>query len=105
MLETDENLNNLMDFYCYPRSPPCRAVHLTAIALGIKLNEKHVDLMKFEQLDPSFVQVFNAAGCKSVRSDSVFVKLQSRPNKPKIDNTHENQNSGHFSHSIISMST
>ena len=46
-----------MDFYYLPGSAPCRAVQLTAIAVGVTLNEKYLDLMKGEQLTPEFIKV------------------------------------------------
>ena len=44
-----------MDFYYMDLSAPCRAVMLTAKAIGINLNKKHVDLMTGEHLKPEFV--------------------------------------------------
>lgn len=40
-----------------PGSAPCRAVQLTAIALGVKLNEKLLHLHLGEQLTPEFIKV------------------------------------------------
>jgi len=40
-----------------PASGPCRAVDLTAKALGVELNYKVLDLMKKEQLTPEFIKV------------------------------------------------
>lgn len=50
-------LNMGLDFYYLPGSAPCRAVMLTAKALGINLNLKHCDLMKGEHLTPEFLKV------------------------------------------------
>ena len=46
-----------MDFYMLPGSAPCRAVQLTAIAVGAKLNEKLLHLHLGEQLTPEFIKV------------------------------------------------
>lgn len=45
-----------MDFYYMPLSPPCRAVQMTASALGINLNLKYLDLFKGEQMNPEFIK-------------------------------------------------
>lgn len=46
-----------VDFYYTPGSPPCRAVLLTAKALGLELNLKPLDLHHGEHLKPEFVKV------------------------------------------------
>jgi glutathione S-transferase len=46
-----------MDLYFSDISPPCRAVLLTAKALGIELNLKYVDILNDEHLKPDFVKV------------------------------------------------
>nr|AVC68804.1 glutathione S-transferase 7 [Subpsaltria yangi] len=46
-----------IDFYYTPGSSPCRAVLLTAKALGLNLNLKQVDLMKGEHLQPDFLKM------------------------------------------------
>lgn len=46
-----------IDFYYVPGSAPCRAVLLTAKALGLDLNLKLTDLMAGEQLTPEFLKV------------------------------------------------
>ena len=51
-----------MDFYMLPGSAPCRAVQLTAIALGVKLNEKLLQLHLGEQLTPEFIKVKFSSG-------------------------------------------
>ena len=46
-----------IDFYQFLGSPPCRAVALTAAALGIEMNFKPVNLLNREQLKPEFLKV------------------------------------------------
>jgi glutathione S-transferase len=46
-----------MDLYYCEASAPCRAVLLTAKALGIELNLKYIDVMAGEHLKPDFVKV------------------------------------------------
>ncbi|XP_053945499.1 glutathione S-transferase 1-1-like [Anastrepha ludens] len=46
-----------MDFYYVPASAPCRAVLMTAQALGIKLNKKLVNLFAGEHLKPEFLKL------------------------------------------------
>lgn len=46
-----------IDFYYVPGSAPCRAVLLTAKALGLDLNLKLTDLMAGEQLTPEFLKL------------------------------------------------
>ena len=46
-----------MDFYYIQLSPPCRAVMLTAEALGIEMNMREMDLMNKEQLKPWFLEL------------------------------------------------
>lgn len=46
-----------IDFYYTPGSPPCRAVLLTAKALGLEMNLKQLDLHQGEHLKPEFVKV------------------------------------------------
>merc|ERR1719369_620789 len=46
-----------MDFYYMLLSAPCRGAMLTAEACDIKLNLKHIDLLKREQLKPEFVAI------------------------------------------------
>lgn len=40
-----------------PMSAPCRAVRMTAAAVGCELNLKFLDLMAGEQNAPSFLKV------------------------------------------------
>lgn len=44
-------------------SPPVRSVFLTAAALGIELELKHVDLAKKEQFNPDYRKVCNIGYC------------------------------------------
>lgn len=46
-----------MDFYYVPGSAPCRAVQMTAKAVGVELNLKLTNLMAGEHLKPEFVAV------------------------------------------------
>ncbi|XP_076758397.1 glutathione S-transferase 1-1-like isoform X2 [Xylocopa sonorina] len=46
-----------IDFYQLPGSAPCRAVALTAAALGVEMNFKMVNLMNGEHLKPEFVKM------------------------------------------------
>lgn len=46
-----------IDFYQLPGSAPCRAVALTAAALGIEMNFKEVNLMNGDNLKPEYLKV------------------------------------------------
>lgn len=46
-----------MDFYYVPGSAPCRAVQMTAKAVGVELNLKLTNLMAGEHLKPEFIAV------------------------------------------------
>ncbi|KAB0802678.1 hypothetical protein PPYR_04864 [Photinus pyralis] len=46
-----------IDCYYLPASAPCRAVLLTAKAIGVELNLKRIDLMKGEHLTPEFLKI------------------------------------------------
>ncbi|XP_012156042.1 glutathione S-transferase D1 [Ceratitis capitata] len=46
-----------MDFYYLPASAPCRAVIMTASAIGIELNKKYLDLFAGEHLKPEFLKL------------------------------------------------
>lgn len=48
-----------IDFYYLPGSAPCRAVLMTAKAVGVELNLKLVDLMSGEQMKPEFIKVIH----------------------------------------------
>lgn len=56
-----------MDFYYLPGSAPCRAVQMTAAAVGVELNPKLVNLMNGDQLKPEFLKVIIIERCE--RSD------------------------------------
>lgn len=47
----------VLDFYYVPGSAPCRAVRMTAKAVGVELNLKLTNLMAGEHLKPEFVAV------------------------------------------------
>lgn len=46
-----------LDFYYTPGSAPCRAVQMTAKAVGVELNLKLVNLMAGEHLTPEYLKV------------------------------------------------
>ncbi|XP_023309103.2 glutathione S-transferase 1-1-like [Lucilia cuprina] len=46
-----------MDFYYMPPSAPCRAVEMTAKAVGVKLNKKIINLPAGEHLKPEFLKI------------------------------------------------
>ncbi|XP_061400688.1 glutathione S-transferase 4-like [Musca vetustissima] len=46
-----------MDFYYYPISSPCRAVLMTAKAVGVELNKKLMSVFKGENLTPEFLKI------------------------------------------------
>lgn len=46
-----------LDFYYLPGSAPCRAVLMTAKAVGVDLNLKLVNLMAGEHLTPEYLKV------------------------------------------------
>ncbi|XP_055551701.1 glutathione S-transferase 1 isoform X2 [Wyeomyia smithii] len=46
-----------MDFYYLPGSAPCRAVQMTAAAVGVELNLKLTNLMAGEHLKPEFIKL------------------------------------------------
>jgi len=46
-----------IDFYYLPGSAPCRAVQMTAKALGVELNCKLLNLMTGEHLTPEFIKI------------------------------------------------
>lgn len=48
-----------IDFYYMPASATCRAIQMTAKAIGIELNLKLTDLMNGDQLKPEFIKVRN----------------------------------------------
>lgn len=50
-------LRKKMDFYYLPGSAPCRAVQMTAAAVGVELNLKLTNLMAGEHMKPEFLKV------------------------------------------------
>ncbi|XP_062703332.1 glutathione S-transferase 1-like isoform X2 [Aedes albopictus] len=66
-----------MDFYYLPGSAPCRAVQMTATAVGVELNPKLVNLMNGEQLKPEFLKL-NPQHCLPTLVDGDFVLWESR---------------------------
>ena len=46
-----------IDFYYMGVSAPCRAVHLTAKAVGVDLNVKEIDLFAKDHMKPEFVAI------------------------------------------------
>jgi hypothetical protein len=53
-----QDTNNMtIDLYYLPASTPCRAVLLTANAVGVQLNLKYLDLFKGEHMTPQFLKV------------------------------------------------
>lgn len=46
-----------LDFYYVPGSAPCRAVLMTAKAVGVELNLKLTNLMAGDHLKPEFIAV------------------------------------------------
>uniref|UniRef100_A0AAG5CPQ4 glutathione transferase n=1 Tax=Anopheles atroparvus TaxID=41427 RepID=A0AAG5CPQ4_ANOAO len=46
-----------MDFYYLPGSAPCRAVQMTAAAVGVELNLKLTNLMAGEHMKPEFLKI------------------------------------------------
>lgn len=47
-----------LDFYYVPGSAPCRAVQMTAVAVGVDLNLKLTNLMAGEHLKPEYIKVY-----------------------------------------------
>ncbi|XP_062703330.1 glutathione S-transferase 1-like [Aedes albopictus] len=66
-----------MDFYYLPGSAPCRAVQMTAAAVGVELNPKLVNLMNGDQLKPEFLKL-NPQHCLPTLVDGDFVSWESR---------------------------
>lgn len=67
-----------IDLYYLLISPPCRAVMLTAEAVGVKLNLKELDIFKGEQMKPEFLAL-NPQHCIPTLVDGDFVIWESRP--------------------------
>lgn len=66
-----------IDFYYKAGSPPCRAVQLTAIAVGVEVNLKVVDLAGGAHLTPEFLAI-NPQHNIPVLVDNGFVVTESR---------------------------
>ncbi|XP_022909199.1 glutathione S-transferase 1-like [Onthophagus taurus] len=66
-----------IDLYYVPGSSPCRAVLLTAKAIGLDLNLKYTDLMKGEHLTPEFIQM-NPQHTIPTLNDNGFCLWESR---------------------------
>lgn len=48
-----------LDLYNFPPSGPCRAVQMTAKAIGVELNLKSTNLLAGEHLTPEYLKVKN----------------------------------------------
>ncbi|XP_061400684.1 glutathione S-transferase 1-1-like [Musca vetustissima] len=66
-----------MDLYYIPSSAPCRAVLMTAQALGVDLNKKFLNLRKSEHLTPEFLKI-NPQHTVPTLIDGDFVLWESR---------------------------
>uniref|UniRef100_A0A1I8P9V2 Uncharacterized protein n=1 Tax=Stomoxys calcitrans TaxID=35570 RepID=A0A1I8P9V2_STOCA len=67
-----------LDFYYLPVSAPCRAVIMTAKALGVELNKKTLDLYGGEHLKPEFLKI-NPQHTIPTLVDDGFAIWESRP--------------------------
>ncbi|KAG0713704.1 Glutathione S-transferase 1, isoform C [Chionoecetes opilio] len=67
-----------VDLYYLEISPPCRAVILTAKAVGLELNLKELDIFKGAQMKPEFLAL-NPQHCIPTLVDGDFVVWESRP--------------------------
>ncbi|XP_055622104.1 glutathione S-transferase 1 isoform X2 [Toxorhynchites rutilus septentrionalis] len=66
-----------MDFYYLPGSAPCRAVQMTAAAVGVELNLKLTNLMAGEHMKPEFLKL-NPQHCIPTLVDDGFSLWESR---------------------------
>ncbi|XP_001658009.2 glutathione S-transferase 1 isoform X1 [Aedes aegypti] len=66
-----------MDFYYLPGSAPCRAVQMTAAAVGVELNLKLTNLMAGEHMKPEFLKL-NPQHCVPTLVDGDFSLWESR---------------------------
>ncbi|XP_055591423.1 glutathione S-transferase 1 isoform X1 [Uranotaenia lowii] len=66
-----------MDFYYLPGSAPCRAVQMTAAAVGVELNLKLTNLMAGEHMKPEFLKI-NPQHCIPTLVDNGFALWESR---------------------------
>ncbi|XP_017120489.2 uncharacterized protein LOC108141556 [Drosophila elegans] len=67
----------MLDFYYMLYSAPCRSVLMTALALGLDLNKKQVDLDAGEHLKPEFIKI-NPQHTIPTLVDGDFVIWESR---------------------------
>merc|ERR1719447_2357666 len=67
----------MVEFWSMAPSPPCRAVMITAKAVGVELKTTEVDLMKGEQMAPEFVAI-NPAHCVPTIKDGDLCLWESR---------------------------
>lgn len=66
-----------MDFYYLPGSAPCRAVQMTAKAVGVELNLKLTNLMAGDHMKPEFLKI-NPQHTIPTIVDNGFVLWESR---------------------------
>ncbi|TMW40689.1 hypothetical protein DOY81_014231 [Sarcophaga bullata] len=66
-----------MDFYYLPLSAPCRAVMMTAKAIGVELNKKLLDLFAGEHMKPEFLKL-NPQHCIPTLVDGDLALWESR---------------------------
>lgn len=66
-----------IDFYQTPASPPCRAVALTAAAIGLELNSIRLNLAAGEHLKPEFLKI-NPQHTVPAINDNGFCLWESR---------------------------
>jgi hypothetical protein len=67
-----------MDFYYLPGSAPCRAVMMTAKAVGVELNLKLTNLMAGEHMKPEFlkVRIVKKTTNEHIISQSMILKVK-----------------------------
>lgn len=70
-----------IDLYDFPGSGPCRAVHMTAVHIGLEINKKKVDLFAGEQMKPEFLEVSSKIELFWSRITLIFVHMQKYMNK------------------------
>lgn len=66
-----------IDFYYLPGSPPCRAIQMTAKAVGVELNLIRVELQKGEHLTDEFIAINPQHNVPTI-VDNGFVLNESR---------------------------
>ncbi|XP_052865859.1 glutathione S-transferase 1 isoform X1 [Anopheles cruzii] len=67
-----------MDFYYLPGSAPCRAVQMTAAAVGVELNLKLTNLMAGEHLKPEFLKLNPQHTIPTLVDETGFALWESR---------------------------